>query len=33
MHVMSDVPAKRHSGDEMVEFGQFLLIDAAMENN
>lgn len=28
---MSDVLAKRHSGNGMVEYGQFLLVDATVD--
>ena len=33
MHAMSDVIAKHHSGNGMVEYGRFLLDDATVGNN
>lgn len=32
-HAMSDEPAKRHSGNGVVEYARFLLDDATVGNN
>ncbi len=31
MHVLCDVLTKRHSDNEMVEYGQFLLVDSTVD--